>query len=127
MQLERAPVALGRLPVPAQVVVGEAEAVPGAGLPVPVAGLQLQGQRPLAVGERLVVLAELGVVPAGLVQRAGLAGEVTGRGVERLGLPHVAQRLAVAVPLLPQPAQAQVGVRLTDVVADLGAQARACS
>src|SRR5688500_18738531 len=59
VQLERALVALGRSPVPAQVVVGESQAVPGAGLPVPVATLQLQGQRQLAVGDRLLVVAEL--------------------------------------------------------------------
>jgi hypothetical protein len=57
---------------------------------------------PVAVGEGLPVVAEQGVLPAGLVEGAGLPGLVAG-GLGRVeGLPGVVEGLGGAAPLLPQ-------------------------
>jgi len=92
-QLRRAPVAVGGLGVPAQVLVGVAETVPGQRGPVAVAELLVQRERLPAVREGQLVLAQVGVVPPDRVQRGGLAGPVTGAAVQVQGALVVGERL----------------------------------
>ena len=89
-----------------QVQVDVADAVQGVGGPAAVAGIAVQGKRPLAVGQRLVVLAQVGVEPSDAILQVGLGPPVS------YGLEHPqrvqrhGQRLGVALLLLQHAGQA---------------------
>src|SRR5215213_2760141 len=102
-----------------EVVVGVAEAVQRGGLTDPVTDRLLEGQRLLAVGQGLLVVAELGVTPAHTVECSGLPDPVS-RGPEQMeGLQVVAKRFPVAV--LPPKHEGKVAVRagLAGVVVEI--------
>ena len=66
----------------AQLVVGVAEAVEGVRGTLLVAEFAVQRDGLLAMGDGVPVVAELGVVPADVVQRLGKPGPVTLRPIE---------------------------------------------
>src|SRR6266545_5041147 len=105
--------------VGAEVVVGVAEAVPGRGRAVAVAKLLVERERLFAVGDRLDVVAQLGVRVPDHVERARPA-EPVARGHVQLQGPLVLGEGILAPALeLQHPAETGVDVRLARKVAQL--------
>src|SRR5690348_18476976 len=76
-------------------VVGVAKTVRDAGLAVPVTEFLGQRERLLAGGDRLLVLAELEVAPADVVEDQALSAPVAGGAEQVEGQPALVQRVGV--------------------------------
>lgn len=96
---------------------GVSEAVPDVGLAVKVVELPVQGQRAPARGQGFVVLAELGVVPADVVERVGLTADVGRAAAQPQRATCAGQRGTVPAPVLQQPAEVLLYESLADIVA----------
>src|SRR4051794_31083469 len=108
-QVDGAPVAVGGLRLAGEVV-GVAEAVPGVGLAVAVADVLVQGECAPTEGERLLLVAELGLVPTDRVGCGGLPAAVAGRLAEPQRLPGVLEGAGGKVLPLPEHGENLVGV-----------------
>src|SRR5690349_2498102 len=105
-------------------MVDVAEAVQDVGLPAAPARLPERLECLLAAAEGLLVVAELGVVPADVVQAHSLARPVSCCPVETDGLLGVVHRLIEAPGVVREPAEAAVAPRLADVIPDRFEQAQ---
>ena len=118
----RAVVALDRLVVLAELVVGVPDAVPGRRLAVPVALLLDDRERLAAVGQRRQRLADQSMVAADVVERGGPAGVVADRREVVVGPLGVSDRLGEVALYLCLPAEDEVGAGEAVVVAQAAVQ-----
>lgn len=121
-QVEGVTVAVRGALVAAEVVVGVAEAVPGVCLFGGFPEFLMQSKSLPTAGERLLVAAVLSVGPGDGVEHLSLPLFVPRRMEEVEGLLGVVQRLGEAARFPEGEAQASVGPRLTDGVAELTVQ-----
>jgi hypothetical protein len=103
----------------AQVQVDVADAVQGVGGAAAVPGVTVQAQRPLAVGQRPVVLAQVGVQPADPVLQGGLGPPVPDGLEHPQRVQRDGQRLGVAFLFLQHAGQAVEHHGLVGPVAEL--------
>jgi hypothetical protein len=96
-------VALDRLGMLAEVVVGVSEAVKRRGLAAAVAELAVQVKGLLTVGKGLRVQPELRVAPADPVQRPGLPDQVPGGAEQVQGRERVPDRVSVPALMRTRP------------------------
>src|SRR5688500_11902223 len=101
----------------ADMVVGVTETVPRFGLAEAGAEVLLHFQRPPAVMQSLLTVAEEGVEPADRVERPGLPGPVAGRAEQLQGAAGVANRLTMRALPFQHPSEIAVYMRLADGVA----------
>ena len=101
-------IAVSRLSVMVEVLVGVAHAVPGTGLAPAFAEVLQNGECLLAVGEPLLILAELDVVRSDHVERVGLSGTVARRSEQFQGRTIVGECVAVAALSFQEPAEVEV-------------------
>src|SRR6202035_5469260 len=106
----------------AEMVVGVTEAVPCVGLTVVIAEFSVPVQGLLAIGQRLLVHSEEGVVPADGVEGACLPGTVAGCLVQGQSSVGVMESLPVAALLPEDPPEAVMGVSLAYAVAEFPVQ-----
>src|SRR6185312_142165 len=121
-QQDRVLVAPDGLRVAVKVQVDVAKAVPGVCLGAEIAQLADEGERLLAVGERLVIVAQLGEIPADVVEGTGLPFPAARGLILPQALARVLQCLPVPALRPGQPGQVHMSLGLAGVVAKFSVQ-----
>src|SRR3954447_10363853 len=103
-------------------MVHEANAVQRCRLTVMVTEFSVQVQGSLAVDQRLLIIAEVGQMPADRVECAGLLDTTAGCAVNGQSLLGVTERLLPSALPPEHPGEPTMGIRLSITIAELAGQ-----